>query len=127
DPSTPSRPSAAPLPERRPEPLPRLMHARRRRQRRRAADRRAGAHVICDQATAGLGFFLVVFTPWALGTTQFWTIWVANGVCYALGGLLAAKWYLRRRDRQEPVRWGESISVTEASGGVRAARRGGAL
>lgn len=49
----------------------------------------------CDGATEGLIYFMVIFSPWAFGTTQPWSKAVMDGAGYLLGGLLAAKWLLR--------------------------------
>lgn len=96
---------------------------RRRRRRRRAADRTPPAHATCDTATEAILLTLVIFTPWALGTTQSWSIWTANLLCYALGLLLAAKWVIRWREEYRPARWGEVLVVTEASGDLSPPRR----
>src|SRR5438128_2576334 len=55
----------------------------------------------CERATEWLIYFMVVFSPWAFGTTQAWSIEVMNCAGYLLGGLLAAKWLLR---------WSKSLS-----------------
>ncbi|MFO1496816.1 MAG: O-antigen ligase family protein [Verrucomicrobiota bacterium] len=39
---------------------------------------------------------MIIFGPWALGTTQRWSIETVNVGGYVLGGLLAAKWLIRR-------------------------------
>jgi len=67
-------------------------------------------------ASGGLIFFLIVFTPWAFGSTQDWSIWTANIACYLLGALLAAKAIIRLREGYQPARWGEPIVVDEGSG-----------
>src|SRR5881296_2577016 len=72
----------------------------------------ADARVICkvaDALTEGLIYFLVVFTPWAFGTTQPWSIWVLNAGGYALGGLLFIKWLTWRsavQAKRLPLRQG---------------------
>ncbi len=60
--------------------------------------------------------FLVLFTPWALGTTQTWSIWIANAACYLLGLLLIGKVLVRRLLPYMPPRWGEDVVIAEASG-----------
>lgn len=50
-----------------------------------------------DVATEVLLVLMILFTPWAFGTTQPWAIWCMNLGGYALGGLLAGKIILRRR------------------------------
>lgn len=92
--------------------MPRRRHGRRRR----GSTRAPGAHSLADRLTEGLILFLVVFTPWAFGTTQLWSIWTANVACYALGLILAAKLVLRRQSAWRPARWGEDVVVTGTSG-----------
>ena len=70
---------------------------------------------VCDGVTEGLIYFGVVFTPWAFGTTQNWTIWTMNVVCYLLGAALIMKWGIRWRTGYPPPRLGEDF--TEAGGG----------
>src|ERR1035441_1718094 len=53
-------------------------------------------HRICDQATEFLVYGMVVFSPWAFGTTQAWAIWVMNTGGYILGALLLVKGLNRR-------------------------------
>jgi O-antigen ligase len=48
---------------------------------------------------------MVVFSPWAFGTTQPWSISLMNGGGYALGILLGAKWIIRRVWGWQPERW----------------------
>jgi len=40
--------------------------------------------------TEGLLFAMMVFAPWAFGTTQPWSIWCMNSAAYVLGGMLVA-------------------------------------
>lgn len=61
---------------------------------------------ICDAITEVLVYLMVVFTPWAFGTTQPWSIWTTNVAGCALGGLLTAKWLIRWRTGYKPSRWG---------------------
>jgi hypothetical protein len=63
---------------------------------------------ICDMVTEGLIYFAVIFTPWAFGTTEKWSIWTMNVTCFVLGGLLAAKWFIRWQTGFTPARWGAS-------------------
>ena len=60
-----------------------------------------------DLATEWLIYFMVVFSPWAFGTTQPWSIQIMNGAGYLLGGLLATKcllrWLRSRRPQDRPV------------------------
>lgn len=59
----------------------------------------------CDRATEWLIYFMVVFSPWAFGTTQPWSKAVMDGGGYLLGGLLAAKWLLRGCQGWPPAGW----------------------
>jgi O-antigen ligase len=63
-------------------------------------------HGWCDRGTGWLLCLMVVFSPWAFGTTQDWAIQVMNSGGYALGVLLGAKWLLRRTGRWQPPMWG---------------------
>jgi len=67
------------------------------------------AYKVCDGLTEALIYFLVVFTPWAFGTTQQWSIWTANAAGYLLGCSLVTKWLIRWRTGYAPSRWGESV------------------
>ena len=49
----------------------------------------------CEDLTEPLIYGMVVFSPWAFGTTQHWSIWVMNGAGYGLGLLLAGKLAVR--------------------------------
>src|SRR5215467_6088639 len=40
-------------------------------------------------------YFMVVFSPWAFGTTQPWSIWTMNVAGYLLGLLLFLKLWIR--------------------------------
>ena len=62
---------------------------------------------MCDLFTEGLIYFMVVFTPWAFGTTEEWSIWTMNITAYVLGVLLITKWMVRWRAGYKPARWGE--------------------
>lgn len=74
------------------------------------------AYAACETATGGLLLFLVVFTPWAFGTTQTWSIWTANLAGYALGGLWLAKLLLRRQTGYQPRLWNSPPPVTIPGG-----------
>ena len=53
-------------------------------------------HKWADKFTEILIYFMVLFSPWAFGTTEHWSIWTMNITAYALGVLLLAKWIIRR-------------------------------
>ena len=66
------------------------------------------AYRLCDGATETLLYFMVIFSPWAVGTTREGAMWVMNICGYLLGGLLLAKWMIRRVTDYQPARWGVS-------------------
>jgi O-antigen ligase len=74
----------------------------------------------CDAVTAAVLYFMVVFSPWAFGTTQSWSIWVMNIGSFLLGSLLITKWLIRWRTGYVPPRWGDS-GARNAEFGVRSA------
>src|SRR5262249_30861673 len=60
----------------------------------------------CETVTECLITFILVFEPWAFGTTQTWSIWTVNICSYALGLILAGKWFIRWQTGFRPPRWG---------------------
>lgn len=48
-----------------------------------------------DGLTEGTVYAMALFSPWAFGTTQPWSIQIMNVGGYLLGGLLGLKWCLR--------------------------------
>ena len=52
-------------------------------------------HKLADKLTEILIYFMVIFSPWAFGTTEPWSIWTMNITAYALGMLLMTKWITR--------------------------------
>lgn len=91
----------------------------RRRKRRSSSPSTPRAHTWCDAATAGLLYFMVVFTPWALGTTQRWSVATMNVLACLLGAVWLAKLWIRRREEYAPPRWDG-----DAGPAVRAVTRG---
>jgi len=61
---------------------------------------------ICDDLSEVLVYLMVIFSPWAFGTTQPWSIWIMNAVGYLLGGLLTIKLSVRWLKGYRPPRWG---------------------
>src|SRR5438552_18965304 len=59
-----------------------------------------------DYLTEALIYFMVVFSPWAFGTSEEWSMWVMNVSGYCLGLLLAGKLAIRWLKGYEPGRWG---------------------
>ncbi|MHB8524273.1 MAG: hypothetical protein ACYDH9_26435 [Limisphaerales bacterium] len=66
------------------------------------------AYDVCDWLTEGVLYFMILFGPWAFGTTQVWSTWVMNVAAYALGATLITKWTIRWRAGYQPVRWGQA-------------------
>jgi hypothetical protein len=60
---------------------------------------------VCDELTGVLLSAMVVFSPWAFGTTQEWSKWTMNVCGYLLGALLAAKVIIRTLRGYRPGRW----------------------
>ncbi|MSU34639.1 MAG: hypothetical protein EXS36_05930 [Pedosphaera sp.] len=48
---------------------------------------------------------MIVFTPWAFGTTDDWAMNVMNAAGYGLGVLLLSKFLIRRRLGYRPPEW----------------------
>lgn len=76
------------------------------------------AHRVCDAFSGGLICFMIVFCPWAFGTTQPWAIGTMNVTGYLLGGLLAAKRLIRWKTGYVSLRWGESGSSRDGARAV---------
>src|SRR5689334_17267862 len=64
----------------------------------------------CDSLTEPLIYLMVLFGPWAFGTTQTWSTWVMNIGGYTLGLLLVAKLAIRRMKGYSAPRWGEETT-----------------
>jgi hypothetical protein len=62
---------------------------------RRRKSREPKLHRWSDRCTEALIYFMVLFSPWAFGTTQHWSIWTMNITAYWLGVLLVSKWIIR--------------------------------
>jgi O-antigen ligase len=58
-----------------------------------------------DDLSAALIFPMLVFSPWAFGTTQPWSIWCMNFAGYALGLLLLFKLFVRNWKKYPAPRW----------------------
>ena len=66
----------------------------------------------CEGLTEALIYLMVVFGPWAFGTSQPWSISLMNGAGYLLGLLLAAKLAVRWLKGYRPPRWDGSDHKT---------------
>ena len=78
----------------------------------RAAD--VQLYRICDDLSGLLIFPMLVFGPWAFGTTDPWSIWIMNIAGYALGILLFAKIFIRKSKGYTALRW-ENYSIHSAT------------
>ena len=67
---------------------------------------------ICEDVTETLIYLMVVFSPWAFGTTQSWSIWTMNGAGCCLGALLAVKLFIRRAKGYVPPRWDNQSAIS---------------
>lgn len=65
-------------------------------------------HRACDAVSERLFYFMVIFGPWAFGTTQPWSIRVMNAAGYLAGFLLAIKLAIRILTGYRNPRWGAS-------------------
>jgi len=78
----------------------------------RAAD--VQLYRVCDDLSGLIIFPMLVFGPWAFGTTQPWSIWTMNIAGYALGILLLAKVFIRGAKGYTVLRW-ENYSLHSAT------------
>jgi len=60
---------------------------------------------VCDDLSGALILPMIVFSPWAFGTTQPWAIWAMNAGGYILGFLLLIKLFIRKAKRYPAPRW----------------------
>ncbi len=84
-------------------------------QRRPLRGRDVQVYRVCDDLTEALIYAMVVFGPWAFGTTQTWSIWLMNGAGYLLGLLLACKLAIRRLKGYQPSRWDEGKGESQTT------------
>ncbi len=66
---------------------------------------------LCDDASGTLILLMVVFGPWAFGTTPPSTIWLMNYAAYVLGTLLLVKLFIRKIKQCPLPRW--DVAATE--------------
>ena len=60
---------------------------------------------LCEDLTEALIYCMIVFGPWAFGTTEPWSIWLMTGAGCLSGLLLACKLAIRRLKGCRPARW----------------------
>lgn len=80
------------------------------------------AYKVCDLVSEALLYFAVVFSPWAFGTTQPWSIWTMTVTGWLLGLLLVGKWLVRWRTGYQPVRWDRVLPLANRGGSARISR-----
>src|SRR5258706_10799915 len=76
-------------------------HADKRSQRNRSP----AVYWRLDTTSEYLIYVILVFSPWAFGTTEDWAIKTVNTLNYLLGALLVAKWITRLVIGFHPARW----------------------
>jgi hypothetical protein len=69
----------------------------------RAAD--VQLYRVGDDLSGVLIFSMIIFSPWAFGTTESWSIWTMNIAGYALGALLLVKLFIREVKGYPASRW----------------------
>jgi hypothetical protein len=78
-------------------------------------------HRSCDRFTGTLIYAMIIFSPWAFGTTESWSIRIMNVAGLTLGALLALKYSLRRSDSGVPDSRGRSHALSQVLTGSLAA------
>ena len=73
---------------------------------------------VADRLTEWFLYAIVVFSPWAFGTTQVWAMWVMNVCGYTLGALLLFKWAVRRASGYYPPQWETAANGQRKAFGV---------
>lgn len=68
---------------------------------------------LCDGLTEAALYSMVVFYPWAFGTTQTWSIWAMNFAGYFLGIVLLTKRFIRAGTGYQPARWVNEMTGDE--------------
>ncbi len=53
-------------------------------------------YYLADKSTEILIYFIILFSPWAFGTTESWSIWITNISSYILGSLLVVKLFYKK-------------------------------
>ena len=99
-PSSPNKKGKHFLKTTQPNNLPKAEKMPPRKQRRISKEPKL--HKLADKLTEILIYFMVIFSPWAFGTTEPWSIWTMNITAYALGILLVTKWITRLATKYNP-------------------------
>lgn len=69
----------------------------------------ARLHRALERVTGWLLCLMLLFNPWAFGTTEEWSTWTMNVGGYALGLLLLTQWILRWRGAPHPLAGGPPL------------------
>jgi hypothetical protein len=75
----------------------------------RAAD--VQLYRLCDAAAGGLILLMVVFSPWAFGTTEIWSTWIMNAAAGLLAVPLLIKFFIRKIKKYPAPRWDALITA----------------
>jgi hypothetical protein len=94
------------------------------RSRSRLLARDVQLYRLCDDLSGLVVCLMVVFSPWAFGTTQPWSIGTMNAGGYALGVLLAVKLGVRWVKGYRAPRWEPGEGNVEEKTSTLPARRG---
>jgi hypothetical protein len=70
----------------------------------------------CDRLSGWLIYFMIVFSPWAFGTTQSWSIRTMNATGYLLGVLLLIKLLIRTLHGYRSPLWDSGATETNSRG-----------
>ncbi|HWX22742.1 MAG TPA: O-antigen ligase family protein [Candidatus Binatia bacterium] len=74
---------------------------------------------LCDEFTEVFLCLMLLFGPWAFGTTEYWSIWTMNLAGYSLGTALLIKLALRWLKGYRPPRWVSDTPPAAASSSKR--------
>src|SRR5262245_51321811 len=70
----------------------------------------------CDRLSELLIYFIVVFSPWAFGTTETWSVWTMNISGYILGLLLLLKLLIRNLKPYRADFWTSGLCQPKPAG-----------
>lgn len=80
------------------------------------------AHASLDLLSEVLIYAMIIFSPWAFGTTETWSMNCMNGMAYGLGVLLVMKLLLRLTSGEGFARWNRGFEKSGGSAPEHAAR-----
>ena len=67
---------------------------------------------LANKLTEILIFFIIIFSPWAFGATESWSIWTINITSYILGVLLITKWAIQHFKKCNSFREKKEIALS---------------